>query len=225
MYKAIIFDLGKVLVHFDFKRGYRALEGHCPYAAAEIPKRIGATDLVERFETGLVEPREFFAQFSRTLDLDLDYERFCGIWSSIFTELLIPEPVIESLASRYRLLLLSNTNALHFEMLRANYPVLRHFHHLILSYQVHAMKPRPEIYQAAIEHAGCRPEEIFYTDDIAAYVEGARRLGIDAVQFESWEQLEHEMKSRGILPATGQPAKNKKRTGRLGGKRPVQDLL
>ena len=37
MHKAIIFDLGKVLVHFDFTRAYRALEGICPYPAAEIP--------------------------------------------------------------------------------------------------------------------------------------------------------------------------------------------
>ncbi len=62
MYKAIIFDLGKVLVHFDFKRGYQQLEGLCPYPAAEIPRRLGTTGLVERFETGLIEPRDFVAQ-------------------------------------------------------------------------------------------------------------------------------------------------------------------
>ena len=198
MYKAIIFDLGKVLIHFDFKRGYRALEGLCPYSAAEIPQRIATTDLVERFETGLIEPRDFVSEFSRLLGLDVDYDRFCGIWSSIFSEILIPESMIEGLAARYRLLLLSNTNAIHFEMIRANYPLVRHFHHLILSYEVKAMKPRPEIYRAAVERAGCRPEECFYTDDIAAYVEAARRLGIDAVQFRSEEQLQGELTARGI---------------------------
>ena len=69
-YRTIIFDLGKVLVHFDFKRGYQALEGLCPYTAAEIPKRLAGTGLVERFETGLVEPRDFVDQFSRILDLN-----------------------------------------------------------------------------------------------------------------------------------------------------------
>src|SRR3954467_1584543 len=43
MYKAIIFDLGKVLVHFDFKRSYRALESLCPHAAADIPKLLAPT--------------------------------------------------------------------------------------------------------------------------------------------------------------------------------------
>ena len=62
MYKAILFDLGRVLIHFDFRRGYRALEGLCPYTAEEIPRRLAGTGLVERFETGLVEPREFVDQ-------------------------------------------------------------------------------------------------------------------------------------------------------------------
>jgi putative hydrolase of the HAD superfamily len=185
-------------VDFDFERGYRALEGLCPYAAAEMPRRLAATGLVERFETGLIEPRDFVAQMSSALDLDIEYGHFCRIWSSIFTDTLIPESMLASLAARYRLLLLSNTNAIHFEGLRASHPLLRHFHKLILSYEVKAMKPRPEIYQAALACAGCRPEDCFYTDDIAAYVTAARSLGIDAVQFRSLEQLQGEMQARGI---------------------------
>src|SRR5205807_6084857 len=105
------------------------LEGFCPYSAAEIPKRIAATNLVERFETGLVEPRDFVEQFSSILDLHLDYEHFCRIWSCIFTECLVPEDMLKGLAARYRLVLLSNTNALHFAMIRETYGhLLRHFH-------------------------------------------------------------------------------------------------
>jgi FMN phosphatase YigB (HAD superfamily) len=199
MYKTIIFDLGRVLVHFDFQRGYRALEGLCPYSAAEIPGRIFTTGLVNRFETGLIESQDFYAQFSKQLGLTIDYSQFCGIWTSIFTEALLPESLLESLAARYRLVLLSNTNPIHFEMIRATFPHLRHFHQLVLSYEVKAMKPQPEIYQAAIEAAHCRAEECFYTDDIAEYVEGARKLGIDAVQFESREQIERELRVRGIV--------------------------
>ncbi len=198
-YKAVIFDLGRVLIHFDFSRGYRALEGLCPYQAAEIPARIAPTGLVERFETGMVGSREFVDELCSMLSLKIEYEQFCRIWSSIFTEPLIPEPMLEGLASRYRLLLLSNTNALHFEMLRTNYaPLLRHFHELVLSYEVKAMKPHPAIYQAVIERAGCRPGECFFTDDIAEYVAAARRAGIDAVQFQSAGQIAEELRSRGI---------------------------
>jgi putative hydrolase of the HAD superfamily len=199
MYKAMLFDLGKVLVQFHFKRGYQALEGLCPYAAAEIPRRLAPTGLVERFETGLVEPRDFVEQFCNILELELDYDRFCAIWSCIFAETLLPDSMLEGLARRFRMVLLSNTNAIHFQMLRENYPLLRHFHALVLSYEVKAMKPAAAIFQAAIDRAGCRPDECFYTDDIPEYVAGARAMGIDAVRFESAEQIQREMKARGIF--------------------------
>ncbi|HEY1240004.1 MAG TPA: HAD-IA family hydrolase [Bryobacteraceae bacterium] len=198
MHKAVIFDLGKVLVPFDFTRGYQAIAQHCPHPIPEIRSRIAATGLVERYEKGLMESRDFVAQLSNALDLRIGYDDFCQIWSCIFIGQLIPDRVLESLAARYRLLLLSNTNDIHFQMIRRNYTLVRHFHDLVLSFEVHAMKPEPEIFRVAVERAGCRPEECFYTDDIASFVEAARRQGIDAVQFQSPEQIEREMNARGI---------------------------
>jgi putative hydrolase of the HAD superfamily len=198
MYKALLFDLGNVLIPFDFKRGYRALEGLCPHPAHEIPKRIAPTGLVDRFERGYIEPRDFVEQLSAAIDLRVAYDGFCEIWSSIFMETPVPESMLESLASRYRLVLVSNTNAIHFEMIRERYPLLRHFHDFVLSYKVHAMKPQAEIFHTAIERSGCRADECFFIDDIAANVEAARRLGMDALQFESLDQLQREMRLRGI---------------------------
>jgi len=197
--KTVIFDLGKVLIPFDFSRGYRELEKLCPHPAADIPHRLAATDLVHRYETGLIESRDFVAAISRVLDLRITYERFCEIWSCVFLPpTLVPESLLEGIAARYRMLVLSNTNAIHFDMVRQNYPLLRHFDDFVLSYEVKAMKPAPAIYRAAIARAHCLPEECFYTDDIAAYVDGARREGIDAVQFVSREQLERDLAARGV---------------------------
>jgi putative hydrolase of the HAD superfamily len=197
--KTVIFDMGKVLIPFDFSRGYRALEKHSNSPAAEIPKRIASTDLVNRFETGLVEPCDFVEELSGMLDLRIPYGQFCEIWSSIFLpDTLVPDDLVAGLRERYRLLVLSNTNALHFAMVRQSYPILRHFHDLVLSYEVKAMKPDPAIYREAIARAQCRPEECFFVDDIPAYVEGARRQGIDAVQFESCAQLERDLAARDI---------------------------
>src|ERR1035438_3678454 len=103
MHKGILFVLGRVLIDFDFRRGYRALEGLCPYAAEEIPRRLAGTGLVERFETGLIEPREFVAEMCRILELRVDYDQFSTIWSSIFTDILIPGEMLERLARHYRL--------------------------------------------------------------------------------------------------------------------------
>jgi FMN phosphatase YigB (HAD superfamily) len=198
--KAVIFDLGRVIVPFDFNRGYVRLAPLCGIPAADIPGRIAPTGLVERFESGKIEPRDFVRELSTHLNLNTSYESFCEIWSSIFLpHTLIPEAMIEGIARNYRLVLLSNTNAIHFEMLRENYPLLRHFHALVLSYRVGAMKPLPLIYRRAIEAAGCLPEECFFTDDMPAYVEGARAQSIDAVRFESAEQIESELRKRGVI--------------------------
>lgn len=199
MIKTVIFDLGKVIVPFDFSRGYRAMAELCACAPEDIPKRIGSTDLVPRFECGLVEPEQFVEQLCRILDLRMEYGRFCEIWSSIFLpDTLIPESLLEGLRRRYRLLLLSNTNAIHFQMIRETYPLLRHFDDCVLSYEVGAMKPSPRIYEEAIARAHCAPGECFFTDDIAEYVAGARQAGIDAVQFQSAAQIEAELLQRGV---------------------------
>lgn len=200
MFKTLIFDLGQVIVPFDFKRGYAKMEPLCAYPAAEIPDRLRNSNLVVRFETGQIEARQFAQELSSILQLNTDYAGVCEILNSIFfPQPLIPDAFLASLKERYRLLLLSNTNSIHFEMIEQHYPLLRHFDRFILSYQVGAVKPSPAIFEAALAEAHCRPDECFFTDDIAAYVEAARRHGIDAVQFQSFEQLQSELMSRGIL--------------------------
>jgi glucose-1-phosphatase len=199
MIKAVIFDLGRVIVPFDFKRGYARLAPLCGLEPADIPHRISTTDLVQRYESGAIQSRDFVRELSSHLNFETTYENFCEIWSSIFLpETLIPESMLEGIARNYPLILLSNTNQIHFDMIRENYSLLRHFNKFVLSYEVGAMKPLPLIYQRAIEAAGCAPRECFFTDDIATYVEGARAAGIDAVQFESAEQITCELDRRGV---------------------------
>jgi glucose-1-phosphatase len=198
--RAILFDLGNTIVPFDFRRGYARMEQACPWPAAEIPRRVGRTDLVQRFETGAVGPEEFVRLLCAELDLRMTYAEFCDLWSCIFLpDTLIPESLLASLARRCRLVLVSNTNAIHFEMIRASYPLLRHFHDYVLSYQVGATKPSPRIYREAIARAGCAPGECFFVDDMAVCVEGARGEGMDAVRFESLSRLERDLRARGVV--------------------------
>lgn len=198
--RTIIFDLGKVIIPFDFERGYRAIAADCDLPPAELRARIAATELVVRLETGLIEPQDFVAEISRLISFPGSYQDFCRHWSSIFLpETLIPEELIIQLKQRYRLLVLSNTNAIHIDMVREHYGILRHFDHLVLSHEVKAMKPDPKIYAAALAHAEAEPHECFFTDDILDYVEGARRAGIDAEQFTGYANLLEHLRTRGIL--------------------------
>src|SRR5437867_4355816 len=134
MVKAILLDLGNVLVAFDFKRGYRAIESHSPYSAAEIPVLIAGSGLVPPYERGEISSEDFFARISALLKLHLSYEQFCEIWSAIFLpEPILPEELLISLRRRYRLVLISNTNEIHFRMIQATYSLISHFDALVLS--------------------------------------------------------------------------------------------
>jgi putative hydrolase of the HAD superfamily len=199
MVKTIIFDLGGVIVPFDFKRAYIRMEGLSPFPATEIPMRLRSTDLVQRFETGRVGADEFVAELSRILELKTTHEGFLEVFNCIFLPgALVPEALLAGLRERYRLLLLSNTNPIHFETIERTYPLLRHFHDRVLSYQVGARKPSARIYEEAVLRAECGADECVFFDDVAAYVEGARAAGIDAVQFQSPEQVEEELRRRGV---------------------------
>ena len=200
MIKAILLDLGNVIVPIDFARCHAAFSEVSSLPPAEIPARLRPTGLGERFETGRMSPEEFADEVCVALGMRATYPQFWDIWSTIFLpEPLISESLLEGLRRRQRLVLLSNTNAVHFQMARDRYPLLRHFDDYVLSYQVGATKPSPAIYRAAVARAGCRPAECFFTDDVGKFVEAAQDEGIDAVQFQSQQQLEGELSSRGII--------------------------
>ncbi len=197
--KAVIFDLGGVIVPLDFPRGYARIGSLCHLPPAEIRQRIASTGLVELFETGRIEPEVFAREISAALNLSLSYPRFCEMWSSIFPSVtLIPDDLLASLRGRYRVLLLSNTNAIHFAYIQRNYSVMRHFDDFVLSHEVGVMKPQPRIYKEAIARAGCLPEQCFFTDDVPENVEGARREGMRAAQFVSLNGLKQDFQNHAI---------------------------
>lgn len=199
MIQAVLFDLGNVVIPFDFKLAYRRLAEHCGLKPEEIPARIRTTGLVAPFERGEIAPEPFVRDFSSALGLHLSYQEFCEWWSCVFLpETLVPEELLANLAGRYRLVAVSNTNAIHFPLLEKNYPLLRHFHEFVLSYRVGASKPEAKIYHEAIARAQCDAAECLFIDDLAVNVEAARAHGMDAVQFVSAEQLNRELAARGV---------------------------
>src|ERR1700744_4685121 len=93
-YKALIFDLGRVLVHFDFSEAYRSIERLCPPPAPDIPMRLFSTDLLRRLETGALSAEGFHGEFCKLFDFEMEYQAFCDIWTSIFAHELIPESLL-----------------------------------------------------------------------------------------------------------------------------------
>jgi glucose-1-phosphatase len=200
MIKTFIFDLGNVIVPFELDNGVKILESFCDIGHVEIREKIFASVEIRLFETGKISPEEFFEHFSSLLSLQIRYEDFVGAWNSIFSlEPLISENLIKKLATKYRLIILSDTNELHFEFIRKHFPILRNFDEFVVSYQVGFLKPAPEMFLAAVERAQCLPKECFFTDDRAGNVDGANKIGIKAFQFMSATQFEQELVRRKLL--------------------------
>ncbi|HYO82795.1 MAG TPA: HAD family phosphatase [Bryobacteraceae bacterium] len=199
MVRTIIFDMGRVIIPFDFQFAYDRLSPLCNIEAGTIKERMWACDLPYRLESGKITPEEFRAGICKLLSFSCEEHEFHDIFGSIFLpETLLNKEFLQALRSRYRLLLLSNTNAIHWPFVQKHYPELQHFDQHILSFEVGATKPEPEIYAAALNAANCEPSECFFTDDIPAYVEAARTHGIDAVVFENAEQIQRELRARGV---------------------------
>ena len=198
MIRAILFDLGNVLVPVDFIRCREALGEVCAHPPSEVQRILGASGLPKRYESGEISSEEFFATTCRMLNMEISYEKFAQVWGEIFApEPLVPDSLLKSLRARHRMVLLSNTNDMHFTLAEQRYSLLKHFDEYVLSYRVGAMKPHPRIYQQAIAAAGCAPEECFFVDDLEENVAAARREGIDAAVFTSLDQLQADLLLRG----------------------------
>jgi putative hydrolase of the HAD superfamily len=200
MIKTFIFDLGKVIVPFELDNSVKILESFCDITGVEIREKIFASEEIRQFETGKISAKDFFEHLLILLNAKIRYDHFVEAWNSIFSlEPLISENLIKNLASKYRLLILSDTNELHFEFIRKNFPILSHFDEFVVSFEVGFLKPAPEMFRAAVEKAQCLPNECLFTDDREGNVKGAKKFGIDAVQFISSAQFEMELERRKLL--------------------------
>src|SRR3972149_10946698 len=117
MIKTVLFDLGNVIIPVDFRRCHEALARVCPHPPEKVPKIMVSTGLPKRFEQGEVSPEDFVREACQLLDMQISFDEFWEVWTSIFLpETLIPESLLEGLRRHYRLLLLSNTNTVPFQM-------------------------------------------------------------------------------------------------------------
>ena len=199
-YPVIVSDLGNVILPFDYQTAVNKLE--------LIEKGLGNKfltylksnyELHKKNERGDITSGEFIRIMVRALDYKVSQEEFCNIYSKIF---MVNEPLVSLLAElhkKYTLILLSNTNKIHRDYGWGNYPFLKYFDKLILSYEVHAVKPEPEIYKAVEAFTKIPPENHLFIDDIAEYAEAAKKMGWDAIQYINFKKLEMELTKRKIL--------------------------
>ena len=186
----IIFDLGRVLVDFDFRLVIRRLKRHTTFSEKEIRRYFMQTPLWDAFECGEVEPKDFFLQLSKELKLQkLTFKEFAPIWNSIFTEKHDSVSILARLKGRYRIALLSNVNIMHWEHVRETHDFIEWFDHPIASWEMGCRKPDADIFLKTLHIAGVAPQKAIFIDDLEEHVLAARSLGIRAHQFISAPQL------------------------------------
>jgi putative hydrolase of the HAD superfamily len=197
--EALLFDMGKVLVDFDFDRGLERFGARTPLSAEEFRSIILDHEWVGRYEHGRILERRLSSLPSGRRQAGDDSRGVSRAWSSIFLPgLIIPEELLSNLKARYPLILVSNTNESHADFVARNYSVLDYFDHKIFSHEVGSMKPDRKIYDAAIAVAGKPPGALFFTDDREENVESAARLGIRTHQFHSVLKLVKALQNNGV---------------------------
>ena len=169
----VVFDLGKVLLDFDYSIAARKIAAQATLPLAEIQKMFDHTPLLYRYETGLMTQAEFFEAVQQITGFQGTSEEFSSFFADIFWE--IPKMVELHATLRQRgvpTYIFSNTNDLAILHIRRNFPFFANFDGYILSYEVRAMKPDPRIYEALEELSGKRGPEILYLDDRQENVDG-----------------------------------------------------
>jgi glucose-1-phosphatase len=194
MIKTIIFDLGKVIVPFEIER-LEKLANHCDFSTEEIRPKLFASEAVKLYEIGKIDSKEFFTGIKSLLGLRISFGEFADIWNGIFDQhSLIPEEFIANLKQKYRLIILSDTNEMHFEFIKMNFPAVKLFDKCVLSYEIGFVKPSEEAFRNAVEFAKCKAKECLFIDDRQSNVDGAIAIGVNAICFSNFETLSFDLK-------------------------------
>jgi putative hydrolase of the HAD superfamily len=199
-YSAIVFDLGQVLIPFDYQIFIDAVNKHQAGLGEKFVKIYNDNYSVHRdFERGKISEQEFIALMLEWLEHKVTADEFIRYWSGIFS---LNEKVISllpELKKRYKLYLLSNTNSIHQKYGYQHYEFLKIFDKLFLSHEVGYVKPEEGIYRAVENYSQLPSDEHLFIDDIEEYVLAAKKIGWDGIQFTGYNNLVAELQKRGIL--------------------------
>jgi putative hydrolase of the HAD superfamily len=198
MVKAIIFDIGKVLVDFDNDLFIRKISKTSNKSSQEIHDLIyNSSNLTKEYEAGKISSQEFFNKSKKLCKLKISKENFQEAYSNIFTPIDDSLDLVKKLKKKYQLALLSNISEWDFEI--GIKPILKDlFKEMTLSYKVKYLKPAKEIYLDLINKLNLNAEECIFIDDLEKNVIGAKKIGIKTIQYKSYKNLLKELRKLGV---------------------------
>jgi HAD superfamily hydrolase (TIGR01509 family) len=194
MKPVFIFDLGKVLVDFDYAIAARKIAARSAKSPQDLHAFLGGSPLLLQYETGTVSRQEFFDAIRADIGFKGDLAEFGSYFADIFSEMAgMIELQADLRKQGFKTYIFSNTNDLATEHITKNFPFFKNFDGYIYSYEVGSMKPQPKIYEAMEAMCGAAGGDLIYFDD--------RLENIEAGKVRGWKAILHEtaQKSRGEM--------------------------
>lgn len=182
--EAVVFDLGKVLVDFDYSLAGRRIaeRGNIPPRA--VQEFIDHSPLLFRYETGRMTRHDFYQAVCAATGFSGSLDEFAHFFADIFT----PIDAMVGWQARLRAAgvptyIFSNTNDLAVEHIRRSFPFFSNFTGYIYSFEEGAMKPDPAIYEALERLSGLQQGQLYYLDD--------RLENVQAGAGRGWRVMHH----------------------------------
>ncbi len=178
MTRALLVDLGKVLVAFDHGVTCERMSEATGMPAGRL-RGVLFGELEGDFDRGRLTAPEFFRACEARLALSpVPDETWIGAWRDIFTPLPEAIAALARVRPGIRRVLVSNTNALHWEGVLSVFRPDGLLDDVVLSFRVGAAKPDPAFWEVALAAAGCGPDACVYADDRPELVAAATAIGI-----------------------------------------------
>ena len=198
--KAVVFDLGKVLLDFDYWIAARKIAARGKMPADEIKRFIDDSPLLFSYETGRVTKQQFYNEICAATGFCGALDEFVECFSGIFAPIKPMVQLHAALRERgYPTYIFSNTNELAVSYARRTFPFFSNFNGYILSYEQGALKPDAKIYEVVERQSGHSQAEILYLDDRPENIAAGAARGWQVILQESPEKTRAAVESLGLL--------------------------
>jgi len=181
--QALLFDLGGVVFDIDFERALEFWAVHAGVPVETLRPFYGIDSGYERHERGEIDAAEYFDGLRDKLGIVLSDEQFAAGWNAIFLqEFPGVFDLLEELGNRIPIYAFSNSNVTHQRFWERKYAkTLGLFHEVFVSCELGLRKPESAAFRHVASGIGADPEAVLFFDDTHENVDGARKVGMNAV--------------------------------------------